>query len=767
MSDEDESFRTYAMDADEALRDIESSLLSLERRPDDVEEINRLYRALHTVKGNSALLGLLSIEALAHAAEDMVGMARERVVTVDATMTEVMLQVVDRLKVMVELAGHERRDLPDAGASVLVGRIHEFTRAHGKKQVEVGASRGEILIWTDVESEPLRLGTPTLPAPAPDGAQELDDAVEFFLAECREELPRLFAELTATRIAAGDVDAQVVAALIADLTPPALRLGYFALVDALGIIDRLLQESKATKAELGGPLASLAQEVMQLERHWLAGGAGRQDFALAALCREALEELDIALVAPPPPSLGDMEIADDSEPAPIFAPAPLLPQIALRELAAMSAQHPAITARPPAAVTALPPAAFSAPTPSPDVAPTPEAAPSKRARSDGEFLRIDARKLSLVLDLASEIALASGAVTHHPELEQLELEGFSAAAHKLEVLIRELQNEVSAMRLVPVAGVFNRMQRVVRDTARRTGKQVELVLMGEDTEIDKVMVDSLHDPLVHIVRNAVDHGIELPDERRARGKNPVGQLVLEASHQGGEVNVQVRDDGRGLDRARIRQKALERGLLDERTQLDDQELLNLVFLPGFSTKQEVSELSGRGVGMDVLKTTIEGLRGRVHIESKEGRGSAVHMTVPLTLAFVEAMVVRARERLFALPIEKVSEVFKVERQQLSRNSADESTTLRVRDRLIPLLWLHRFYGEPANDRDEQVEGKVVVVVQNSRGSVALPVDALLGNQPVMLKPMRGPLANVRAAAGCGMLRSGDVALALDCERLPV
>jgi len=355
-------------------------------------------------------------------------------------------------------------------------------------------------------------------------------------------------------------------------------------------------------------------------------------------------------------------------------------------------------------------------------------------------------------------------VTHHPELAGSTMEGFAAAAHKLEVLIRELQTEVSAMRLVPVAGVFQRMRRVVRDTAKRTGKKVELTLIGEDTEIDKVMVDCLQDPLVHLLRNAIDHGIELPDDRRHAGKPEIGHIVLEASHQGGEVSVRVSDDGRGLDRKRLVARAEERKLIPRDHRLTDAQILDLVFLPGFSTKEKIDALSGRGVGMDVVKTTIEGLRGRVQLESTEGRGSSFNMTVPLTLAFVEAMVVSDAGRLFALPIEKVFEVFKAEPHQLSTNSADGMSLLRVRDQLVPVLWLHRFYGEHERS-DERIDGRVIVVVQTSRGTLALPVDALLGNQPVMLKPLRGVLASVRAAAGCGMLRTGDVALAIDCEQL--
>jgi two-component system chemotaxis sensor kinase CheA len=380
-----------------------------------------------------------------------------------------------------------------------------------------------------------------------------------------------------------------------------------------------------------------------------------------------------------------------------------------------------------------------------------------------EFLRIDARKVSLIMDLAGEIGLASSAVTQHPELDGSDLPGFISASHKLEVLVRELQSEVSAMRLLPVAGVFQRMRRVVRDAARRSGKKVNLVLLGEDTEIDKVMVDSLQEPLIHVLRNAIDHGIETPEARARLGKPVTGTIVLEASHQGGEVTVAVSDDGRGLDRERILGRARERGLVAGDVRPSDAEIVDLIFLPGFSTKETIDELSGRGVGMDVVKTSIEGLRGRVSLESTPGRGTSITMSVPLTLAFVEAMVVRERERLYAVPIERVFEVFRAAASQVSHNLADGQSVVRVRDKLVPVLWLHRFYDEgPA---DETLDGRMVVVVQTSQGDLALPVDTLLGNQQVMLKPLKGALSRMRAVAGYGMLRSGDVAVTLDCEQL--
>jgi len=344
-----------------------------------------------------------------------------------------------------------------------------------------------------------------------------------------------------------------------------------------------------------------------------------------------------------------------------------------------------------------------------------------------------------------------------------DLEGFAAAAHRLELLVRELQNDLSSLRLVPVAPVFQRLRRVVEDAARRTHKEVDLVVRGEDTEVDKVMIDALQDPLVHVLRNAVDHGLEEPAARVDAGKPPRGRVVLSASHQGGEITIEVRDDGRGLQRDRILARAIERGLCPADAQPTDDELAAFVFLPGFSTKDTADTLSGRGVGMDVLKTTVESLRGRVALKSTPGQGSRVTLKLPLTLAFVEAMVVRERGRLFALPIEKVFEVSKVEQARVVTNSADDQVLLRVRDTCVPVLWLDRYWGE--SGRERALSGKVVVVVQTARGAVALPVDELLGNQQVMLKPLHGPLSHIRAAAGCGMLRTGDVAIALDCDQL--
>jgi two-component system chemotaxis sensor kinase CheA len=700
MQDHEESelFRSYEADAAQVLSEIEESLLVLEERPRDLEQVNRLYRALHTLKGNSALLGLTQIEHLAHAAEDMIGLVRDRNVEFQGVLVDLMLRVKDELSVVLAQVANERRDAAEHVFLALRGEIAGWIEDHGGIQREASVlSRGELEIWSSVP--PPEQAAPSAPVTPDDVLLQLDQVLG------RARALMLAARAQVARLRRADVAAQL-CAQCDELRAAADQAHEPELAKTANLLGHVLVTSPLSLEQLVSRFEALHAALLQVEARHRAASAFADDFGVRDLGTALLEELATLLRA--------------SNPSPVASPR-------ARPAAGSRAQDE-------------------------DVKP--------------DYLRIDARKVSLLLELAGEIALACGAVTHHPGVRDLAAEGFEASAQKLEQLIRELQNEVSGMRLVPVAGVFQRMKRVVRDTCQRTGKRVELELRGEETEIDKIMVDALHDPLVHLIRNAIDHGIELPADRVAAGKPEVGHVVLEASHQGGEISVRVRDDGRGLGRDRIRARAQERGLIAEQAVLTDEQILELIFLPGFSTKEKIDELSGRGVGMDVIRTSVESLRGRVQLESREGAGSSVNMTVPLTLAFVEAMIVREREQLFALPIEKVIEVFKPEPWQLVESSADGSKALRVRDNLIPVLWLHRFFADSHN-LDERLGDRVVVIVQAGRGTIAIPVHQLLGNQPIMLKPLRGVLARVRAAAGCGMLRSGDIALALDCDGLHV
>lgn len=682
MSTEEHSpWHLFALDAEEVLQDIEESLLALETDPRSQEEINRLYRGLHKLKGNSAVLELTQLEHLAHCAEDLTGLVRDHGVLLDAELCELMLVLVDCLKAEARAVGVRRSDADPELVQPLLVRAERFIAQRGLAQslAVAPAPEGGFVIWSTPPSAP----------PAEAKVDELS-TLEIFTALVREVVPSRDADLAALLERPSDAPARSrLLVTSAELRAAAERLDLTRVIQSLEGVEHVLRE------------ANDAEQIKSTEQALRA--------ALA----------DVAVRSP--------ELMVPQAP-------PAMPAVATAEV------HPQ-SRRPSKNVRA-------------------QTAPSTE-RAD--YLRVDARKIAQIMDLAGEIGLACGAVTRHPELTGQDLDGFSGAAHKLEVLIRELQNEVSAMRLVPVSGVFQNMRRVVRDAAKRTGKKVELELFGEDIEMDKVLVDRLHDPLVHVMRNAVDHGIEAPEDRVRAGKPDCGRLVLSATYQAGEVTIQVRDDGAGLSRDKILSRARQRNLVPPGAELDEQQIADLLFMPGFSTKEQVDELSGRGVGMDVVKTTIESLRGRVQLSSKAGEGTRLTMIVPLTLAFLDAMVVRSDEHLFVLPIEKVFEVFKAQASGIAKASADGAVMVKVRDQLVPVLWLHRYYGEAC--REERLDERILIVVQTSRGKLALPVDEILGNHQVMLKPLRGVLSGVRAAAGCGMLSTGDVAIALDCEQL--
>jgi two-component system chemotaxis sensor kinase CheA len=394
------------------------------------------------------------------------------------------------------------------------------------------------------------------------------------------------------------------------------------------------------------------------------------------------------------------------------------------------------------------------------------------------FLRVKASKVSLLLDLVGELGLSTLAVTHHPALQGLELVGFEMAAHQLELLINEVQRVTADLRLVPVSGLFRPMQRAAHDLARETGKPFELVLEGEEIEIDKVLVDELKDPLMHLIRNAVDHGLESPAERAAAGKPAQGRVTLTAAQKGKDIHITVADDGRGLNREAILEKARETGLVGASEEPDDQTLWNFVFKAGFSTAAQVSNLSGRGVGMDVVQNAIRSLRGRIALETHAGCGTSVTLIIPLTLAFLESMVVRSQQRLFAIPIDVVQQVFKPEAAEVVHISADQSEMIRRQGTLVSISRLRHIFGNgngaagqdnPANANssaeDVALSDQVIVVVESSRGRFGLPVDEIVGEQQVVIKPLQGQLRGIRGGAGCALLSSGEIAVALDVEHL--
>ncbi|MCL4395465.1 MAG: ATP-binding protein, partial [Chloroflexi bacterium] len=362
------------------------------------------------------------------------------------------------------------------------------------------------------------------------------------------------------------------------------------------------------------------------------------------------------------------------------------------------------------------------------------------------FLRVKASKVSSLLDLVGELGLATTAVTHHASLTGAELAGFDTATHHLELLVHQVQDLASSLRLVQIGDLFRQMQRTARDLAHETGKPIELVLEGEDTEIDKVLVDELRDPLIHLIRNAADHGLEGPADRRAAGKADQGRITLTAAQRGQEIHITVADDGRGLDRQAILSRAKAVGLAVEN--VDDATVWGYIFNAGFSTASQVSNLSGRGVGMDVVQNAVRSLRGRIDLDTRPGEGTRVTLVIPLTLAFLESLVVRASGRFYAIPIEVIRQVFKPQTAEVVDVSADGSELIRRQSGLIPVVRLQDITDDASTLEPTPLSDQVIVVVESTNGAFGLPVDQVVGQQQVVMKWI-GPASDSEPRQGRG------------------
>ena len=377
-------------------------------------------------------------------------------------------------------------------------------------------------------------------------------------------------------------------------------------------------------------------------------------------------------------------------------------------------------------------------------------------------LRVSIEKVDQLINLVGELVITQAMLAQNSK-------GVDGAVHQqlmsgltdLERNTRDLQEAVMSIRMIPMSMIFNRFPRMLRDLAAKLDKRVELVTQGEATELDKGMVEKITDPLTHLVRNSCDHGIESPAERVAKGKPEHGTLTLAASHQGGSIVIEVRDDGRGLNRAKLLKKAREKGL-DAPDTMTDSEVWGLIFAPGFSTAEVVTDVSGRGVGLDVVNKNIASLGGTVEVESAEGYGMSVKVRLPLTMAIMDGMSVGVGEECYILPLGSVVESFQV-RADMVRTIGTTGRVVEVRDEYMPVIDLEKIFNVPHVDRDNA--GNIMVVVEAEGGRVALLVDELLGQQQVVVKNLEANYRKVPDVSGATILGDGRVALILDIGTL--
>jgi len=392
----------------------------------------------------------------------------------------------------------------------------------------------------------------------------------------------------------------------------------------------------------------------------------------------------------------------------------------------------------------------------------PKGAPAEARRGSANAVRVDTAKLDLLVEMAGEMVIAESLVRQDPDLPTLKSTRLQRNMAQLTRITQELQKTAMAMRLVPVGPLFRRMARLVRDLSRQFGKRVEMVTAGDEMELDRTIVEELADPLMHMVRNALDHGLETPRERRAAGKTETGRVTLSAQHRGGQVLIEIADDGRGLDRERIAAKAIERKLIATAEGLTDTEVFNLVFEPGFSTAAVVTNVSGRGVGMDVVRRHIDKLRGRIEIRSVPGQGTTFTLKLPLTLAIIDGLVVRVGAERYIVPLFSVREMLRPKEDTIWTVKQRAEMAL-VREALLPVLRLYkRFQVTPAST---DPRASVMIVGEVEGGRFCLLVDELIGKQEVVIKSLGETFKDVSGIAGGAILGDGRVGLILDLERL--
>jgi two-component system chemotaxis sensor kinase CheA len=382
--------------------------------------------------------------------------------------------------------------------------------------------------------------------------------------------------------------------------------------------------------------------------------------------------------------------------------------------------------------------------------------------ADSSSVRIDTGKLDLLMDMVGEMVIAQTLIGHSPALGAVQDTRLLSDLTQLARITADVQKITTGMRMVPIGTQFQKTARLIRDLSRRAGKQIVLETSGEDTELDKKIAEELSDPLLHMVRNSIDHGIETPEERVALGKDPTAHIRIAAYHQSGQIVVAISDDGRGLNRERILSKAQQNGLIHSGSQLSESEIFLLIFEPGFSTAEKVTDISGRGVGMDVVRQHVQKLRGRIEIQSKAGQGTTFFLKLPLTLAIIEGLVVAVGTQRYIVPIFSVREMFRPTAEMLS-TVQETGEMAMMRDMLLPVVRLHRRFEMEC--RSTNLTEGTLIVAESQGKQFCLFVDDILGKQEVVIKSLGQNFKKIAGVAGCAILGDGRVGLILDIDGL--
>jgi two-component system chemotaxis sensor kinase CheA len=718
----------------------------------DDEDINAIFRIMHTIKGSSAMMGLENMSTLAHRIEDMFYIIREDKPVIESieTLYDLVFSASDLLKAEIDLIQDD--DSVPTDFSEQIAKIEDFVTylrtgkmpdsSSGNDTVETEAEISDSK--TDEKSDDISAGADV---PAENHSSDFVKIKVFFEDNCEMEnlralliIQKIMEYCTELKYEPADIETNTASAKI--ISENGFLVMFKANEDDYQIIFREFEDAINVKSYEIVDEESESQNTLS-----------------------DIEEPQKALELEKKPEPENQEQKKNAEPEKI-------PEAKKEE--AKPAEKPV-----PAPVSDAKPAPKPAPpTPKADAKParTAEQINNKLAQKNSggaskgkqSLISVNLNKLDQLLDMVGEIVIAEAMVTSNPDLKGLKMDNFQKASRQLRKLTDELQDIVMSIRMVPLSGVFNKMTRIVRDMKVKLSKDVNLVFEGEETEVDKSVIDSLNDPLMHMVRNSMDHGIEANvQERLDRGKPAQGTITLSAYNSSGEVIIVVADDGAGIDCKRVLEKARENGLLTKpEEEYTEKEIFNMVMLPGFSTNKEVTEYSGRGVGMDVVVQSIEKIGGTVTVDSKWGEGTNFIIRIPLSLAIVDGVEVSVGSSIFTIPINSVKEFIKIKENQVFFDTSNREI-VKIRNKCYPLIRLHEFYDiEPVSDN---IYDGIIVVVEAGGKTACILIDELIGDQQVVVKPF-SPMFNrynikKKGMSGCTILGDGSITIILDVESI--
>lgn len=704
---------TFFQECDELLAELESKLMLLEQGQTDLETINAVFRAVHSVKGGAGAFGLEALVRFAHVFETLMDELRAGRKPCDPVTIKTLLRASDVLADHVQAAQGLVPEVDEARSAGLVAEMELLT--HGGEAPAPGVEEDEDDFGFTPMAFDMALDEPLAPLPEPASGWRI---------ELRPH-GRMYASANETGL------------LLRELG----RLGPTTVV---------LDDSQLP-----------ALDALAVEEGWLVWTVELHAAVDEATVREVFDfvEADCDLTITP---LGAPAAADFvfEEEGPAVLPAGDDLDIAAL-LARVQGEAAAEPLAPLSAPEAAPAAPASVPTPASTPAPAVASAPTAPAPVT---IRVDLDRVDRLINAVGELVIQQAMLSQRVlESGLARSSGIALGLEDLELLTREIQDSVMAIRAQPVKSVFQRMPRLVREVADMTHKQVRLVTAGEDTEVDKTVVERLAEPITHMLRNAIDHGLETPAERLAAGKSPEGTVRLAALHRSGRIVIEISDDGRGINRERVKKIAVDKDLIAADAVLSDEQVDNLIFLPGFSTADAVSDISGRGVGMDVVKRSIHALGGRISISSAPGKGSTFTLSLPLTLAVLDGMVTTAAEQTLIAPLPAIVESLTPQAADL-HHVGGLDPVIRFRDAYVPVVDVALVMGFRDAPMDP-TQGIAVIVETESGQRAALLLDAIQGQRQVVIKSLETNYQQVEGVAAATILGDGRVALILDVDTL--